>query len=292
MSVNKDDLSPVAAALNFYPTGQNFSNNYALRFDMFLIKNNASGQTEYSLFGINHSGTRTNWFRNSGGGVGANWLFDGIFYSVESDGAALGDYATFTSPATNSNPTALPYGPANGGGRLASSLAGIFKAPPYTATGVPANTYGSETPTWADVEISQVNGVITWKINQTEIYSFTNSTAYTNGNIMLGYCDAYDSTGVSGAAVIYDNVRVVSIAAAAPTAPITITKITSSGNNVTIDFTAGATDTTANFVVQSASTLSGFSDIVTTITSPSSSNFSTTFAKSGSQQFYRIRRLP
>lgn len=293
MSVNKDDLSPVAAALNFYPNGQSFSNNFALRFDMFLIKNDTSGQTEYAVYGINHSGTRTNWFRNSGGGVGTNWLFDGIFYGEEADGAALGDYAAFSSPVTNSNPTALPFGPAVGGGRLASTLTAEFKSPPYTVAGAPANTYGSTNPTWADVEVSQVNGVITWKINQTEIFSFTNSTAYTNGNIMLGYCDAFDSTGVSGAAIIYDNVRVVSIAAAAPAAPITITKITSAGSNVTIDFTAGASDTTASFTVQSSSSvISGFSDLATTITSPSSGNFSTTFSKSGPLQFYRIRRLP
>ena len=37
MTVNKGDAIAAAAALNFYPKGQSFSGNYALRFDMFLI---------------------------------------------------------------------------------------------------------------------------------------------------------------------------------------------------------------------------------------------------------------
>jgi hypothetical protein len=36
MNVNKDATGS-AATLNFYPNGQNFSGNFALRFDMFLI---------------------------------------------------------------------------------------------------------------------------------------------------------------------------------------------------------------------------------------------------------------
>ena len=65
MTVNKNDTIAAAAALNFYPKGKSFSGNYAFRFDMFLIENTTSGTTEYALFGINHDGAHTNWFRNS-----------------------------------------------------------------------------------------------------------------------------------------------------------------------------------------------------------------------------------
>jgi len=77
---------------------------------MFLIENSASATTEYALFGINHSDTKTNWFRNStttfNGVDSAGWSFDGVFYDVESDGSALGDYVGYSSPPTaGMNPT-------------------------------------------------------------------------------------------------------------------------------------------------------------------------------------------
>ena len=288
MSVNKADQVPAAAALNLYPTGKSFSGNYALRFDMYLIKNDLSSQTEYALFGINHDGAHTNWFRSSTGGVPAGWNFDGLFYDVEADGAALGDYVLYSSPTTaGNNPTALTPG------RNASTLTDVFKTPPWTATGgnggAAANVNGTSTPIWADVEVSQKDGVIYWKINQTLIFSYANTTAYTSGNIMLGYEDGFDSIGKNGGAVIYDNVRVVSLASA----PITITSISTAGGNVTIGFTAGASDAPAQFSLQASDVATGgFINTSSTITSPSSGNFQAVKAL-GSQtaQFYRIRRL-
>src|SRR5439155_5663078 len=109
IAVNKD-ANAAAAAVNLYPIGQNFSGNYALRFDMFLdIPRGASTSTEYALFGLNHSGTRTNWWRS--GGVPAGWTFDGIFYAVETDAQAIPNYVNYSSPTTaGNNPTALTAG--------------------------------------------------------------------------------------------------------------------------------------------------------------------------------------
>jgi hypothetical protein len=289
MTVNKEDTLPAAAALNLYPNGQSFSGNYALRFDMFLVQNNSAGTTEYALFGINHSGTKTNWFRNSTltftGVDPVGWEFDGIFYDVESDGSALGDYVVYSSPTTaNRNPTALTPG------RGASTLTGVFKTPPWTPGAgsgrAAANRYGTTTPIWADVEVSQINGVITWKINNTLIFGYTNATAYTSGNIMLGYCDAYDSIGSSGGSVIYDNVRVISLASPA------IKQIQTDPTNAKIDFSANASDVAAQFVLQASSAAAGpYSDVNSTITALGGGVFRATKALSGTQQFYRIRRV-
>lgn len=293
MTVNKSDGAPVAAALNLYPTNQSFSGNYALRFDMYLTRNDTSGQTEYAIFGINHSATKTNWFRNSTtshNGVDAtSWDFDGIFFDIEADGAALGDYAIYSSPTTvNRNPTPL------NNGRNASTLEGIFKAPPWTATagsgGTAANVYGSTTPIWADVEISQVDGIITWKINQTVIFAYTNTTIYTLGDIMIGYCDAYDSTGVSGGSVVYDNVRVVSLPT---TASVVITSIQTDATTAKITFSAGASDTAAQFELQSAASANGtYSDVGSTKNTLGGGSFRFDVPLNGSAQFYRIRRIP
>ena len=139
---------------------------------------------------------------------------------------------------------------------------------------------------WADVEIGQINNVITWKINQTVIFAYTNTTAYTNGTIMLGYCDAYDSIGSNGGSVIYANARVISLD------PF-ITQITNDLSNITIHFSSSSGDVVGQFTLQSASQVEGpYNDVSSTITSlvPAVPSFSATRALSGAQQFYRIKK--
>ena len=213
------------------------------------------------------------------------WNFDGIFYDVESDGSGLGDYVGYSSPTTaGMNPTPITAG------RSASTLTGIFKRPPWTPGagngGAAANVYGSLTPIWADVEIAQINGVIYWSINHTLIFAYTNTTAYTSGNIMLGYEDGYDSIGSSGGSVIYANARVISLAGPH------ITSIVPNGANTEISFTANAGDVVGQFVLQSAPAVSGpYADTSSTITSPSAGVFKAVEAASASPVFYRIRRV-
>ena len=292
MTVNKQDVSPggaIAAALNLYPNGQSFSGNYALRFDMFLIENTGLATTEYALFGINHSGTKTNWFRNSTTGFAGvdptTWDFDGVFYDVEADGAALGDYVGYSSPMTaGRNPTPISAG------RSASTLTGVFKTPPWTpgaaSGGAAANVSGTGTPIWADVDLRQINGVIYWYINHELIFAYTNATGYSSGNIMLGYTDAYDSVANAGAAVIYDNVRVVRLAG-----PV-ITAIVVNGSNVEITFTASTSDVVGQFVLQQSSPLvtGPYGDTTSTITSLGGGTFKSVKAVPTAQTFYRVAK--
>ena len=292
MTVNKNDSQLAAAALNFYPNGKSFSGNYALRFDMFLIMNDTSGTTEYALFGINHSGTKTNWFRNSTTGFNGvdpvGWSFDGVFYDVESDGSALGDYVGYSSPTTaGHNPTPINVG------RGASTLTGVFKYPPWTGGagtgGAAANTYASATPIWADVELKQLDGVIYWSINHTLIFAYTNTTGYTSGNIMLGYTDGYDSIGSSGGSVIYANARVISLNSLAR--PV-ITRLVMNVGNAEITFTGNAGDVVGQFVLQTASEVNGaYADTTSTLSSLGSGAFKAVKAVGPANQFYRIRRI-
>ncbi len=286
VTVNKDDPTALGAAgVNIYPKDKTFSGNYAVRFNMYLMVGNAASTTEYALFGINHSGTKANWFRNSAGGVPNNPTFDGLFFGVEADGAALGDYVIYSAPTTaGSNPTALTPGV------NASTLTGIFKNPPFGGglPGAPGNSELSETPCWVDVEISQVGNVITLTMNRTPILSYTNTTPFTSGNIMLGYCDAYDSIMAGNSCVVYDNLRVIRLAA--PTTPPNITGIRLAGGNVEIDFAADSSDTPSAFALQSAGTVNGaYGDVSATITG-SGGSFKAVRALDGAQRFYRIRR--
>jgi hypothetical protein len=271
---------PTAVAVNLYPIGQSFSGNFALRFDMFLLVGTVA-TTEYALMGINHSGTATNWFRNTAGAVPAGWTFDGLFYGVESDGAALGDYVLYSSPTTtNNNPTALTPG------RNASTLTNAFKVPPYAAVGAPSHLPGTATPSWVQVEISYIGDVVTLTMNNTEIFSYNNTnSAYNSGNIMLGYVDAFDSQGSPDAAVIYDNVRVISLDG------IRITRIQTVGGNAVIDFTFSINDAPSAFALQTATAVNGpYANAGSaTIIQVGPNTYRATVAQSGPTQFYRIK---
>jgi hypothetical protein len=288
IQVNKNDATATAAAVNLYPLNKSFSGDYALRFDMYLIVGAGSLTTEYALMGINHSGTKTNWFRNSGTFVPAGWQFDGLFYGVESDAAALGDYVLYSSPQVSGNPTALTPG------RNAETLTQVFKSPPYfsggtAAGGAPANVDFSPNPAWADVEISQIGNQVTLKINNTEIFGYTNTTNATSGNIMIGYVDAFDSLGPPLSGVIYDNVRVIDISAPR----ITQIQLINAGTQVQVDFSGRASDSPSAYKLQEKSPITGtFADTSDAPTSLGSGNFRVVTSASGSEHYYRIRRNP
>src|SRR5262249_17325162 len=156
---------------------------YALRFDMFLVENSSGtdqSKVEYSLFGINHSGNETNWMRNAKTGTslfGSPTPSDGLFFNVGADGNGSGgspnDFAAWSAPTWTN--TVDVIGPTNFLDRAATTTRQIFKRPPFdsgtAAGGDPANTVVNPTPTWTEVEVSQVQTVlgnlITWKMNNT-----------------------------------------------------------------------------------------------------------------------------
>ncbi len=280
MTVNKLDSTPLGAAgINFYPNGQNFSGDYALRFDMYLIDAGGNNATEGALFGINHSGTKTNWFRLSGGGPPPGLTFDGLFFDVLADNqSSVNSYALWSLPLTGNNPTKQTFTSFTG-------LTGIFKAPPWAVAGLPSNLIPSTNSIWADVEASQINNVMTLKVNGTQILSYTNTGGTTSGNIMMGYDDPFDSIGLSSSAVIYDNVRVVRIL------PYRITSVVKSGGSILIDFTSS--DTASSFRLQSSATVDGTyaDDISATITQPSTGTFHVVVSAPTDFRYYRIRRL-
>jgi hypothetical protein len=87
--------------------------------------------------------------------------------------------------------------------------------------------------------------------------------------------------------VIYDNVRVVSLAS-----PV-ITNIVLNGGNAEIIFRANANDVAGQFVLQqsSPSVTGTYADTSTPITSLGGGAFKAASAASASAAFYRIRRL-
>jgi hypothetical protein len=250
LTANKNDTNALGAAgVNLYPVGQSFSGDYALRFDMHLSSYLSAASTEHAIFGINHSGAKTNWFRlDSDGTPGA--AYDGLWFQVSADGSGYGDYVLNSSPAVTEEGKTSPAILAS---RTAASLKDAFLPRQYRdPKGVPANR-------WADVEVSQVGAAVTLKINGVVILSFTNSTPYTAGNIMLGYDDPFDSVGDSGSFVLYDNVRVYRLVPViSPIAAVLLAENCSPANNavdpgetVTMTFALGniGSANTSNLVV-------------------------------------------
>ena len=294
-------------AVNVYYTNLFLSGDYAVRFNMNIIEGQTTANsTEGAIFGINHTGTASNWWYGGGFITNQTWTSDGIWYYVTAQpggSATQGDYAEYTGQGgTNNNPgwTRLAT-------KLQTSFTKVFKDNPGPFTcfdgagnqtsGSPANAspaLGYDATTWSDVEIKQQNNIVTMSINHTAVFTYTNTTVWTNGYLMLGYADPFGNTvGNAEAGVYFANLQVVQLPAAALPSVITINSIAISGGNVVVKFTtSSALDTVSSFALRSSGTVSGtYADVspAATITSLGSNQFqASTPYLSGSQLFYRI----
>ena len=293
-------------AVNAYYTNLFLSGDYAVRFNMNIIEGQTTANsTEGAVFGINHTGSNSNWWYGGGFLTNQTWTADGVWYYVTAQpggSSAQGDYAEYTGEGgTNNNAgwTRLAT-------KAASSFAQAFKVNPGPFTcfdgagggsqtaGQPANAspaLGYDASTWSDVEIKQQNNIVTMSINHTTIFTYTNTTVWTSGYLMLGYSDPFGNTvGNPEAGVYYANLQVVDLTA--PT--ITINNIVISGGNVVVKFTtSSAADTTSSFTLQSSGTVNGtYTDVspAASITSLGSNQFQATVPYTGgAQQYYRVR---
>lgn len=293
VSVNKDEGSAAGAAgINLYRNGLSFSNNYAFRFDLFLVVNAGAGTTENAIFGINHSGNNTNWFRASGNGY-TNSSYDGIWFLVGADGAGLGQFNGGTGSGDfemlgGGAPVQVGgiWGPPTLARAASSAFAGSFKTPPWSFAGVPSNLQGSATPSWAQVEVAQIGNVISLKINNTTVLNYTNNTGSKSGTIMLGYDDAFDSNTGAGGAAIYDNLRVVDLGR-----PI-VTSTTRTGTSTVVNFSWTLDDPVTAFSIQKATEVAGaYANVAATIVKTGPGTYQATIAgETAGAAFYRVRR--
>lgn len=205
LAVNKD-ATAAAAAVNLYPVGQSFAGSFALKFDMWINWASGSGTTEHALFGINHSGDIANRI-----GLATS---DGLFYAVDGDGGVsstatvLRDYAVFQGGGVG----AIPILKINGFGP--APLLGLQfdnTNPGFTGLFPAAAPAGSAGLGWVRAEVRQETNLITWLLNDVIVAQYTNTTSFTNGNIMIGYNDYFSSIGAAVNFVIFDNIRVETI---------------------------------------------------------------------------------
>lgn len=280
VSANKSpDGTNRPAAVNLYPIGQTFSGNYALRFNLLLRFDFTDA--EEAIFGINQSGTATNWYHGEYGGLIAG---EGIWVRLRTGhptgtGESVGIFAVTNAGDPVVLIASVPQ----------SELTTVLHSSPFGQPGYGGSSVILGSMEWLDCELGQIDNVVTLKLNNTPIFQFTNSGGATSGDIFLGYNDGFQSLGSDDTYAVYENVRVVQFAS---TAPPVITAINLVGGNVQVDFTGSAGDTANHFLLLNASVVNGAyaTNLSATITSLGGAAFRASTATSGLQQFYRIQR--
>ena len=208
LTVNKNDATATTAGVSLYPKGQNFSGNYALRCDLWINYNGpsggGSGSTEFVTMGLNHAGTRVNW------GSGISSASDGVWFAVDGEGGSSSDYLAYVGNPSG-NPTLLPLASsgftANGAQGVDDGdlfYQGLFPAGLYETAGAPGKR-------WVRAEISQVDGIMTWKLGGVVVAQRTNTSAFTSGTPMIGYMDTFTSIASPAADnfLLVDNLQVL-----------------------------------------------------------------------------------
>jgi autotransporter-associated beta strand protein len=207
-----NDVSNQVNSISAYPKLQDFSGNYRLTFDMFMAYNGpalgGTASTEFMLAGINQGAVGN---RVAGPLIqttptlvtGEN---TGNTVAVSGEGGSATDYRTYIDQTNQAARgfAATGTAPQNHTNDYYDGPTGIFPSPPFETAGAPGKQ-------WVKVELSQIGGVITWKINNNLIASYADTTR-TSGNITLGYMDV-NATSESPAVapyqfIVYDNVKV------------------------------------------------------------------------------------
>jgi hypothetical protein len=215
LTVNKDTTAETAG-VSLYPTGKRFSGNYALRAEVWMNYNGPAfggeGSTEFSTFGVNHTGTQANWHSTETVG-------DGLWFAMSGEGGAGQDYRAYEWDGFS----VVFLRGANGGLIGEDHGEAVFRErfpnPFFESRGAPGKR-------WVGIEVQQRDNNIIWKVDGYVIAERPNATAATEGNIMIGMMDVFSSLAnpPQDNYVIFDNVRVVQLdAAVPPTVSIAVT---------------------------------------------------------------------
>jgi hypothetical protein len=211
------------------PTGQSFTGDYTLRFDMWSnyigpLGVGATGSTMLGYAGIMSSGTTANF----------PGLADGLWFGATGDGQSASDYRVYSPermtsydifPASGNPLDAKVVYAAGSRNQTAALYTGLFPAgatapgsqslQPTQTGSTPAGAFGFR---WHDVVIEKTGGIVTWTVNGTLLTTVDTSlfTVPTGGsNILFGYADTNLTTNSNAQLLellqftVIDNVRVL-----------------------------------------------------------------------------------
>jgi hypothetical protein len=199
LKLTANNSGGVFSGFSVSPTGQNFTGNYRVSFDLWQnyagpVGPGGNGTTQLSTFGIGTGGTTAAWPGNAANSTGAN----GVFFAATLDGGSASDYRAYSSAA----PTSYAAGNAvylAPGGAINESAAyySVFtsqSAPAAQVALFPGQT-GSTSPgeisfAWRRVDILVEDGFATWSVDGLDIARVDLSTVTLGGgNILFGHAD-------------------------------------------------------------------------------------------------------
>lgn len=279
------------------PTGQSFTGNYRLRFDLWQNFNGpfpagGSGSTQITGAGIGTAGATPQWPAGTQ---------DSLWFAVTADGGSSVDYRAYSPAAPTGYTEASGIFAANSRdhGNAYYSELGREAAPENQTTLFPNQT-GATYPgamgmQWRDVVITKQGNTVTWHVDGLLLATVdVSAIAFGGGNILFMYSDinAGSSTDPNASDMAFglvDNVR-VELLPAGPAEPANITGITVEGANVKITFTA-TSGSAGDFSVEGTATVNGPYAVETaTIVSTAANTFQATLPATGATHFYRIKR--
>lgn len=277
LTANKNAPSSVRAGVNIYPVDQSFSGNYRVKFDIWM--NIADTTAELALIGINHSGDATNIYFSANPTTS-----DGLFFSITGNGgvgnseSGARDFGVYQGQgATNAALKTTGFGPAAPlGVNFDNADAGFATLFPARAE-LPTLAAGSAGEQWVVAEIIQFDGIITWYLNGELVAQYTNTTAYTNGNIMIGYWDYLSGVGVPDNYAIIDNIVV-----SASIPPPMLSNPVRSGGQFQFTLTGEAN---VNYIIEASTNLQSWTPVATNSSPNASRNI--TINAPNSRSFYR-----
>jgi hypothetical protein len=164
-----------------YPDGQTFEGALTLSFDVWLNFEGETATTEFALFGVKKTGT-------------AAPDNTGIDFVFTPDNGAARDVRAYIE--------GVEQLAENGDGGYGNPLDQSTEAEPYT------DSYEGDFPgnQWLSVDVIVTAETVTLKIN--DILWSEIPTLTTDGNIVIGYWDAFSSVAPATSFAIYDNIQV------------------------------------------------------------------------------------
>ncbi len=203
LTVNNNDALGAAAAVNLYPKDQRFNDPFALKFDLWInypggtggTGPGVAGSTEHAIFGVNHWGTNANW------AAPAAASSDGLWFAAAGEGGDSRDYRAYQG-----NPLGLPFD-------LSSALVATNHTAAFFQNLFPTDRFetpGAPGKNWIEVEVRYIGSVVTWLMEGAVVGRYTNTSAFTNGTVMIGMMDTFSSIAspARDAFVLFANLRV------------------------------------------------------------------------------------
>lgn len=210
----------VFSGFSVSPTGQSFSGDYILTFDLWAnyvgpLSTGGSGTTQLSLYGVGTNGSSAIW-------PGAA-VKESVFFATTLDGGSATDYRAYSSAAPTSYTAGNPvYSSASLNSSDAHySVFGGESAPAAQLALYPGQTGATAAGVigfaWRQVELRSEGGLLTWSIDGLQIAEIDLATVTLGGgNIFFGHSDTNASSSTDANAsllnvTIIDNIVVQTI---------------------------------------------------------------------------------